>query len=161
MGGIPNNRFVIMERREKVYSMLSQGLNEVEIARHLNMDQSTICRDVKAIKKQSQKTIQVIVDDILPFEFGKSLLSLNRIIKDCWFIIDDDTGKRTTKDKLNAMKLVKDTEMTRFEILKNGPLNLEIIHLREQLEQLKEEQDTTGIKGFMPPLLHNNLEDLK
>lgn len=159
--GIPNPRFLIIERREKVYSMLSQGLNEVEIAKQLNVDQSTICRDVKTIKRESQKTIQVIVDDILPFEFGKSLLSLNHIIKDCWIIINDNTGKWSNKDKINAMKLVKDTEMTRFEILKNGPLNLEVVHLREQVEELKEEQDTSGIKGFMPPLLHNNLEDLK
>lgn len=141
--------------------MLSQGLNEIEIAKQLNVDQSTICRDVKAIKRESQKTIQAIVDDILPFEFGKSLLSLNRIIKDCWIIIDDNTGRWTNKDKINALKLIKDTEMTRFEILKNGPLNLEVVHLREQLQQLKDDQDISTIKGFMPPLLHNNMEDLR
>jgi hypothetical protein len=159
--GIPNPRYVILERRQKVYSMLSQGLNESEIAKQLNVDQSTVCRDVKAIKRESQRMIQAVVDDIMPFEFGKSLLSLNRIIKNCWIIIDDYSGKWTNKDKLNAMKLVKDTEVTRFEILKNGPLNLEVVHLLEQLEQLKEDQDTSRIKGFMPPLLHNNLEDLK
>lgn len=159
--GIPNNKFVIMERREKAYNMLSQGLNESEIAKHLNVDQSTVCRDIKAIKRKSQKAIQAIVDDILPLEFGKSLLSLNHIIRDCWIIINDDTEKWNNKDKLNAMKLLKDIEVTRFEILKNGPLNLEVIQLRKQLEQLKEEQDTSRIKGFMPALLHNNLEDLK
>ena len=150
-----------MERRQKLYSMLSQGLNEIEIAKQLNVNQSTISRDVKAIKRESQKTIQSIVDDVLPFEFGKSLLCLNRIIKDCWIIAHDNSGRWTNKDKINAMKLVKETEMTRFEILKNGPLNLEVVHLREQLEELKEDQDTSRIKGFMPALLHNNLEDLK
>lgn len=159
--GIPNNRFVIMERREKVYSMLSQGLNESEIAKDMNVGQSTICRDIKSLKKESKNKIQVIVDDILPFEFGKSLLCLNRIIKECWIIINNESGKWTNKDKLNAMKLAKDIEVTRFEILKNGPLNLEVVHLHEQVEQLKEEQNSSGIKGFMPPLLHNNLEDLK
>lgn len=141
--------------------MLSQGLNEIEIAKDLNVDQSTISRDVKIIKKESQKTIQKIVNEILPFEFGKSLLSLNRIIKDCCIIIGDNSRRWTNKDKINALKLIKDTERTRFEILKNGPLNLEVIHLREQLEQLKEEQDISATKGFMPPLLHSNLEDLK
>ena len=159
--GIPNNRFEIRERREKVHAMLSQGLSETEIAKQLNVDQSTICRDVKAIKRESQKTIQSIVDDVLPFEFGKSLLSLNRIIKDCCIIVNDNNGKWTNKDKINAMKLVKDTERTRFEILKNGPLNFEDVHLREQLEQLKEDQDISATNGFMPALLHNNLEDLK
>jgi hypothetical protein len=159
--GKPNNRFVIMERREKVHTMLSQGLNETEIAKALNIGQSTISRDLKSIKRESQKTIQLIVEDTLPFEFGKSLLSLNRIIKDCWTIVSDNSTKWTNKDKLNALKLIKDTETTRFEILKNGPLNLEVMHLREQLEQLKNDQNISGIKGFMPPLLHNNLEDLK
>lgn len=161
MYGIPNPRFFIMERREKVYGMLSQGLNESEIAKQLSVGQSTICRDIKSIKKDSLNKIRVIVDDILPFEFGKSLLSLNHITKNCWMIIKDDSGKWTNKDKINAMKLVKDIEVSRFEILKNGPLNLEVIHLREQLEELKEDQDTSRIKGFMPALLHNNLEDLK
>ena len=161
MGGNPNPRFLIIERRERVYNMLSQGLSELEIAKQLNVNQSTICRDVKSIKRESQKTIQAIVDDILPFEFGKSLLSLNRIIKDCWIIVSDNSGTWTNKDKMNAYKLIKDIERTRFEILKNGPLNLEVIHLREQVEQLKDDQDTSAIKGFMPALLHNNLEDLK
>lgn len=159
--GIPNNRFLITERRQKVYSMLSQGLNELEIAKKLNVNQSTVSRDVKTIKKESQKTIQVIASEILPFEFGKSLLSLNRIIKHCWIIIYDNSGRWTNKDKINAMKLVKDTESTRIEILKNGPLNLEVVHLREELEQLKDDQGISAIKGFMPPLLHNNIEDLK
>jgi hypothetical protein len=35
MGGIPNNKFVIIERREKVQIMLSQGLNETEVAKQL------------------------------------------------------------------------------------------------------------------------------
>ena len=150
-----------MERREKVHVMLSQGLNETEIAKRLDVNQSTICRDVKTIKRESQKTIQLIVDDILPFEFDKSLLSLNSINKYCWDIVRDNNGSWTNKDKINAMKLIKDTETTRFEILKNGPLNLEVVHLREQVEQLKDDQDISATKGFMPALLHNNLEDLK
>ena len=159
--GIPNPRFLIIERREKVLIMLSKGLSEIEISNHLNVNQSTISRDVKAIKKESQKTIQIVVSDILPFEFAKSILSLNHIIKDCWIIANDNSGRWTNKDKVNAYKLIKDTERTRFEILKNGPLNLDVVHLHEQVEQLKEEQNSSGIKGFMPPLLHSNLEDLK
>jgi len=159
--GIPNNRYLVKQRRERVLVMLSQGLNETEIAKNLLVDVSTICRDVKAIKKDSQRSIQLIVDDILPFEFGKSLLSLNNINKFCWGIVHDKSKKWTGKDKINAMKFIKDTERTRFEILTNGPLNLEVIHLREQVEDLKQDEDTDRIKGFMPPLLHSNLEDLK
>ena len=49
-----NNNFKIEERRRKVASMLAQSMTETEIAEQLNMDQSTISRDVKALKEMSQ-----------------------------------------------------------------------------------------------------------
>jgi DNA-binding NarL/FixJ family response regulator len=49
-----NNKFKIEERRRQVASMLAQSLTEIEIAEQLNVDQSTISRDVKALKEMSQ-----------------------------------------------------------------------------------------------------------
>ena len=45
-----NYHFKIEERRRKVASMLAQSMTETEIAQQLNVDQSTISRDVKAQK---------------------------------------------------------------------------------------------------------------
>jgi IS30 family transposase len=42
-----NYRFKIEERRRKVASLLAQSLTETEVAERLNVDQSTISRDVK------------------------------------------------------------------------------------------------------------------
>ena len=113
------------------------------------------------IKKQSQETIQSITKELLPYEFSRCHTTIEELIKEGWIIFQDNSGKWTGKDKINAMKLIKDTERTRFEIIMNGPLNLEVIHLREQIEDLKQDEDIDRIKGFMPPLLHSNLEDLK
>jgi Trp operon repressor len=54
-----NNRctFKIEERRRKVGSLLAQSMTETEIAQELNVDQSTISRDVKALKELSQQFI--------------------------------------------------------------------------------------------------------
>jgi IS30 family transposase len=43
-----NNNFKMEERRRKVASMLAQSMTETEIAEQLNVDQSTISRDIKA-----------------------------------------------------------------------------------------------------------------
>jgi IS30 family transposase len=43
-----NKNFKIEERRKKVASMLAQSMIETEIAEQLNVDQSTISRDIKA-----------------------------------------------------------------------------------------------------------------
>jgi IS30 family transposase len=49
-----NYHFKIEERRRRVASMLAQSMTETEIAEQLNVDQSTISRDVKALKEMSQ-----------------------------------------------------------------------------------------------------------
>jgi IS30 family transposase len=42
----PAHKFKIEERRRKVASLLAQSMTETEIAQELNVDQSTISRDV-------------------------------------------------------------------------------------------------------------------
>lgn len=46
-----NNNFKIEERRRKVACMSTQSMTEAEIAEKLNVDQSTISRDVKDVAK--------------------------------------------------------------------------------------------------------------
>jgi IS30 family transposase len=47
---VHTNKFKIEERRRKVASLLAQSMTETEIAEKLSVDQSTISRDVKALK---------------------------------------------------------------------------------------------------------------
>lgn len=63
---------------------------------------------------------------------------MNFVIKECWNIHNDRTKKWTNKDKINALKLIKDTECARFEILMNGPLNLRADQMQQQLTELVE-----------------------
>lgn len=157
MGGIPNNRFVILERRERVLVMLSQGLNESEISNQLNVNQSTICRDIKVIKKQSQETIQSITRDILPYEFGKCFISIEQLLKEAWIIFNDSSGKWTNKDKINALKLVKEAIRTKVEVLLQGPTTLHLQQLQDRLVELNKEIDdkTDVVEAPTDMLLHD------
>ena len=53
----PAHKFKIEEWRRKVASLLAQSMTESEIAQELNVDQSTISRDVKALKQLSQQFV--------------------------------------------------------------------------------------------------------
>ena len=108
MAGIPKPRFIIQERRKEVLMMLSKGLSEVEIANVLNVNQSTVCRDVKVIKKESQKVTNSILTEIMPYEHAKCIASMNHLMKGCWKIIDSKDGKWSNKSKIDAMKLLKE-----------------------------------------------------
>jgi IS30 family transposase len=52
-----HNTFKIEERRRQVASLIAQSMTETEIAERLNVDQSTINRDVKALKELSQQFV--------------------------------------------------------------------------------------------------------
>jgi IS30 family transposase len=47
----------IEERRMKIISLLAQSISESEVADELGIDQSTISRDIKALKEQSQQFV--------------------------------------------------------------------------------------------------------
>ena len=138
MGGIPNSKFIIIERREKVLVLLSQGLNETEISKQLNVGQSTVCRDIRVIKKQSKDIIQSVLKDILPFEFGRCLISVEQLIREGWIIYHDKSGKWTNKDKINALKIIKESIRTKFEILLEGPAVLRLQDLKERIDELSQ-----------------------
>ena len=123
------------------------------------MGQSTVSRDVKALNKESQKIIETIEKNYYPLDFRNLITSIKLVFKKSWEIINDETGKWTNKDKINAMKLVVDASRTKFDILLNGPVNLNVEQLHSKLQKLEEQQETP--KKFMPALLHQNLEDLK
>ena len=156
------SRYIVNERRGKVQVMLSQGLTETEIASQLIVNQSTISRDVNFIKKESQRSIQDIVRETFPFEFSKSILSLNHITKACWNIYNDKTSKWTTKDKLNALKLARDTERTKFEVLMHGPIDLLAQKLQEEVKEVADENQNSRKSYFMlPAIQRQNEEDLR
>ena len=109
--------------------------------------------------KESQDLIKSIERNYYPLEFRNIINSLRLILKKSWSIVNDESGKWTNKDKINSMKLVIDASRTKFDILLNGPVNLNVEQLRSRLEKLEAQQETP--KNFMPSLLHQNFEDLK
>lgn len=156
------SRYIVNERRKKVRMMLSQGMNETEIASQLGVNQSTISRDVSFIEKECQLGIQDIAKKVFPFEFSKSISSLGQITKACWTIYNDTTSKWTNKDKLNALKLVRDTERTKFEVLMHGPIDLLAQKLQEEVKEIVETEQNSQKSFFMLPAIKSQTdEDLR
>ena len=50
-------KFKIEDRRRSVASMLAQSMTETEITKKLKVDQSTVSRDIKVLKKMSQQIV--------------------------------------------------------------------------------------------------------
>jgi IS30 family transposase len=54
---LKTHNFKIEDRRRKVATLLAQSMTETEIALELNVDQSTIRRDIKVLKLLSQRFV--------------------------------------------------------------------------------------------------------
>jgi IS30 family transposase len=69
----PIHNFKIEECRRKVASLIAQSMTESEIAQELNVDQSTISRDVKTLKELSQKFIYDLAKSDLAYYYKQSI----------------------------------------------------------------------------------------
>ena len=58
------SKFIIEERRRLVAKLWAQSKTETEIARELHCNVSTICRDIKFLKKLSQQFVFDLAKDL-------------------------------------------------------------------------------------------------
>ena len=89
-----NLRFKIEERRRQVASMLAQSMTESEIAEKLNVDQSTISRDVEALKEMSQQFVFDLAKSDLAYYYRQSIDGIEEAKKEAWKIYNNNNKNK-------------------------------------------------------------------
>jgi predicted transcriptional regulator len=92
-------------RRNKVQELASQGYNQSEISRILQISQPTINRYISYLRQQAKNSIKRYIDERLPEEYGKCLVGLNAITKEAWNTAHNTEDKR---EKIQALSLAKE-----------------------------------------------------
>jgi hypothetical protein len=133
-----NHTFEIEERRRQVASLLSQSYNETEIARQLGVDQSTISKDVKALKEQSRQFIFDLAKGDLGHFYKQSLDGIQEAKHNAWRMFHDVDNPLTNKEKLLALRVVIEAEEKRFKLLSEGPSVMTMQALEERLQQIEQ-----------------------
>jgi IS30 family transposase len=130
--------FKIEERRRKVSSMLAQSMTESEIAQQLNVDQSTISRDTKALKESSQQFVYNLAKSDLAYYYKQSIDGIEEAKREAWKIYHDNNNNEVSvKEKLSALKLIIESNEARFKLLSEGPSVLAIKSLEERLNKIE------------------------
>src|SRR5215211_2488797 len=101
----PSHTFKIEERRRRVASLLAQSMTESEIAQQLNVDQSTISRDVKALKELSQQFVYDLAKSDLSYYYKQSIDGIEEAKREAWRIYHNN-NQVSLKEKLSALKLI-------------------------------------------------------
>jgi predicted transcriptional regulator len=104
-------------RRNKVQELASQGYNQSEISRILQISQPTINRDITYLRQQAKSNIKRYIDERLPEEYEKCLVGLNAITKEAWNTAYNTEDKR---EKIQALSLAKECYSMKMDLLTNA-----------------------------------------
>ena len=140
------NKFKIEERRRQVASLLAQSMTETEIAQELNVDQSTISRDVKALKQMSQQFVFDLAKSDLAYHYKQCINGIEEVRRKAWELIRDDEEQQllTLRDKLLILRLIKECEEGKFALFKDGPSIMNVKSLEERIHQIEIRQINQG-----------------
>jgi hypothetical protein len=98
-------QYQIEERRRQVAIMIAQSYTEVEIAEKLGVDNTTISKDVKALKLISQQFIYDITKSDFTFYYKQCLDMVKLILRKQCEIVDKE---RITKEDVYRAKILSD-----------------------------------------------------
>src|SRR5919202_2492500 len=106
---VKNTPLVINERRQKLWTLLTRGMNAYEIAKELNTNESTISRDIKFLTAQSQNYLNSLAKETLPFMYQTSIEGIHDVINQCWTIYQTEDNPRVNMyQKLSTLELIKE-----------------------------------------------------
>ena len=126
-------------RRSKVQELSSQGYNQSEISRILQISQPTINRDMTYLRQQAKENIKKYIDERLPEEYEKCLAGLNAITKEAWSTANQTEDKR---EKIQALSLAKECYSMKLDLLTNATVVDDAIRFVSS-NKFKEEQKSS------------------
>jgi uncharacterized protein YerC len=136
-----NGKYEVEERRRKVASLLAQSVTESEIASDLGVDQSTVSRDIKALKEQSQQFVYDLAKSDLAFCYKQCIEGVEVVLKKAWEMFNDNNDSSLkSKDKLLALKLSLEAYESKFTLFERGPNIMNIKALEERLNKIEARQ---------------------
>jgi hypothetical protein len=123
-------------RQSQVLGLYAKGLTQIEIALELNVDQSTISRDLSYIKQTAKKKV-VEVTENLSFEFMKYLKAIDQMIREASRIASTEIDPHASstmidpnvvisvnmnnKNRIQAIQLLLEIYKHRLEVITGGP----------------------------------------
>src|SRR5690348_18344445 len=114
-------------------------MNETEIAQELKVDQSTISRDIKALKLLSQRFVFDLAKSDLAYYYKQCIDGIEEVRRKGWEIFkgQNSNSSLTTRDKLLALKVIMECNEAKFALFKEGPSIMHIKSLEERLGSIE------------------------
>ena len=104
-------------RRNKVQQLLVKGYSQWDVAEELQIDQSTVSRDIQYLRHQAQQNLQKHIQQKLPEEYQRCLTGMNQVLKLSWQIANNNKQNGQDHNDNNNNTLTTGDERTRLQAL--------------------------------------------
>jgi IS30 family transposase len=131
-----SSRLKLDQRRRQVASLVAQSRTEKEIAQMLGVDQSTVSRDIQALREESICFVRDLAKSDLAFQYHQSIRGVDEVKRRLWDLILSEQS--TTREKIMAYRLIMVAEETRFRLLEKGPIVMGIQTAEQKLKRILE-----------------------
>jgi transcriptional regulator len=125
------------ERLAQILSLHTKGLTQKEIAEKLDINQSTVSRDLNYIRQNARTHIENYLQNDIPFEFQAILRGLDEIIKTIWNMVEDQ--EIAAKEKYNFLNLLASLYTKRMQLL-IGSDPKEYLNLHHYINEVKHKE---------------------
>jgi len=102
-------------RRNKVRQLLVRGYSQWDVAEELQIDQSTVSRDIKYIRQQAQENLQKHIQQKLPEEYQRCLTGMNQVLKLSWHIANNTPKQNDQDHNDNVNTITTGDDRTRLQ----------------------------------------------
>jgi hypothetical protein len=126
---VNNNRAAIQIRREKIWTLLTEGMSSPKIAEYVKCDKATVSRDIKFMTEASHKFVNDLARETLPFIYQKGLEGMYNILNECW-------GRYRFEGNGFYLKLALDCHKEILSAAANGPSVLAVKKITERANSL-------------------------
>jgi hypothetical protein len=118
--------------------------SETEIPQLLRVHVSTVCRDVKVLKALSQRFVFDLAKSDLTYYYKQCIDGMDHIRREAWSLYKYGDWSQvvhlTVKEKIAALRLLKECNEAKFALLEKGPSVLNVKGMEEKLEDIQKQQ---------------------
>jgi len=117
-------------------------MTEQEIADKLGVDRSTISRDIKVLKQLSQRFVFDLAKSDLAYYYKQCIDGIEEVRRKGWEIFkgQNNNSNLTSRDKLLALKVIRECNEAKFALFKGGPSIMHIKSLEERMQNIESRQ---------------------
>ena len=138
-------------RLARILMLHSKGFSQTEIAKKLNVNQSTVSRDLDEIRSKARNTLDLYMREEIPNELQIYISGFNEITKNLWEIVEDKgNSKITIRDRTYVLSLLMQCYSKRIEMLIGGPESH--LNASKHMQSIKNQEKTEN-DPFLQSLL--------